>query len=159
MICRILDAAGNLFSRSVVVTRHPEVARLAEERGIQTVLHDLPHRSDTVRLGLERLGDVERCMFCAGDQPLLRRDTLAALALSAANGPGFIWRPVWEQTPGNPVVFPGWAIPELLRLPEGRGGGTVIKKYPERLRTVSVRDMYELKDVDSPKDLEELSGR
>ena len=41
----------------------------------------------------------------------------------------------------------------------GIGGGVIIKKYPERLRTVSVRDMYELKDVDSPEDLSELLER
>jgi len=61
--------------------------------------------------------------------------------------------------PGSPVVFPQWAFPELLDLPEGKGGGAVIKKYPERLRMVSVRDLYELKDVDSPEDLVELRKR
>ena len=40
------------------------------------------------------------------------------------------------------------------------GLGTVlIKKYPEQLHTVNVRDMYELKDVDSPEDLSELLER
>ena len=47
----------------------------------------------------------------------------------------------------------------LLELPEVKGGGLVIKKYPARLHTVTVRDMYELKDVDSPEDLEELLER
>ena len=57
------------------------------------------------------------------------------------------------------MIFPKWAFSELQDLPEGKGGGAVIKKYPERLRTVSVRDMYELKDVDSPKDLSALLER
>ena len=57
------------------------------------------------------------------------------------------------------MVFPGWSFPELLDLPEGKGGGLVIKKYPEHLHTVNVRDMYELKDVDSPEDLTELLER
>ncbi len=54
LICRILKATDlPLFSRRVVVTRHPEIAKLCEEMGIQTVLHSFPYRSDTVRLGVE----------------------------------------------------------------------------------------------------------
>ena len=44
-------------------------------------------------------------------------------------------------------------------LPESNGGGVVIKKYPGHLRTVNVRDMYELKDAGSPEDLSELLER
>ena len=159
MICRILDATEGLFAQRVVVTRSADVAELCEARGIKTVLHRLPHRSDTVRLGLEAMPGIDRCMFAAADQPLLRWDTVAALALASANDSTSIWRTICDETPGSPVIFPKWAFPELQNLPEGKGGGVVIKKYPERLRTVSVRDMYELKDVDSPEDLEELLER
>ena len=159
LICRILDATEGIFSRRVVVTRHGEVARLCEQRGIQTVLHDLPHRSDTVRLGLEAMEGMERCLFATADQPLLRQETVAALALSSAKEPDRIWRTVCMDTPGSPVVFPQWTFPELRDLPEGKGGGFVIKKYPAQLHTVTVRDMYELKDIDSPEDLEELLER
>ncbi len=159
LICRILDATDGIFSQRVVVTRHEEVAELCRSRGIQTVLHSLPHRSDTVRLGLEAMPGMERCMFATADQPLLRRDTVAALALASANDPDSVWRVSCEGVHGSPVVFPKWAFPELLTLPEGKGGGFVIKKYPERLRTVNVRDMVELKDVDSPEDLSELLER
>ena len=159
MISRILDATEGIFAQRVVVTRHEDVARICKERGIQTVLHSLPHRNDTVRLGLDAMPGIHRCMFAAADQPLLRKETIGALALASANDPDSIWRTAWDGTPGSPVIFPKWAFPELLNLPEGKGGGVVIKKYPERLRTVSVRDMDELKDVDSPKDLRELLER
>ena len=156
MICRILDATDGIFAQRVVVTRSEEVSALCEARGIRVVLHSLPHRSDTVRLGLEAMPGIDRCLFATADQPLLRRETVSALALASANDPHCLWRTVCGGTPGSPVVFPRWAFPELRKLPEGKGGGVVIKKYPERLRTVSVRDMYELKDVDSPQDLSEL---
>ena len=156
MVCRILDATEGIFAQRVVVTRSEDVAALCRERGVQTVLHSLPHRSDTVRLGLEAMPGIARCMFAAADQPLLRKETVAALALASQNEPHAILRPNCSGTHGSPVVFPGWAFPELLDLPEGKGGGVVIKKYPERLRTVTVRDMYEMKDVDSREDLSEL---
>lgn len=159
MIQQILDATEGIFAQRVVVTRTPEVADLCEKRGIRTVLHNQPHRSDTVRLGLEAMPEIERCMFTPADQPLLHTDTVAALALASANEPDSIWRPVCEGVHGSPVVFPKWSFEELMHLPEGKGGGVVIKKYPERLRTVTVQDIYELKDVDCPEDLEELLKR
>lgn len=159
MICRILEATDGIFAQRVVVTRSREVEELCHARGIRTVLHTLPHRSDTVRLGMEAMPGMDRCMFAASDQPLLRQETVAALALASANDSDAIWRTGCDGIQGNPVVFPHWCFPELLNLPEGKGGGVIAKKYPAQLHRVMVRDMYELKDVDSPEDLSELLER
>ena len=159
LISRILDATEGIFAQRVVVTRHEDVSQLCQSRDIPTVLHSLPHRNDTVRLGLEALQDIDCCMFTPADQPLLRQDTIAALALASANAPDMMWRTMCGDTPGSPVVFPQWAFAALRSLPEGKGGGVIIKKNPERLRTVNVRDMDELRDVDSPEDLQALLER
>ena len=159
MLFRVLAATEGIFRNRVVVTRSQEIISLCREKGIDTVLHQLPHRSDTVRLGLEAVGAVDGCLFCQGDQPLLRRETVAALALAGGNDPGSIWRTCFQNTPGSPVLFPKWSFPELKELPEGLGGGYVVKKHPERLRMVSVRDEYELMDVDSPEDYQMLLER
>ena len=159
MICHVLDATEGIFSKRIVVTRHQDVAQLCEARGVETLLHDLPNRNDTVRLGLEAMADMNRWLFAVADQPLLRWESVAGLALASANAPDSIWRLSYADIPGSPVIFPSWAFSELKTLPEGKGGDFVIKKYPERVRTVTVRDENELKDVDSPKDLEELMKR
>ena len=57
-----------------------DYAALDRGRAVAVVLHDLPLRSDTVRLGLQALGEAAGCLFCPGDQPLLRRETVAELA-------------------------------------------------------------------------------
>lgn len=155
LVCRILDATEDIFFRRVVVTRHEEIARICRARGIQTVLHSLPSRSDTVRLGLEAMEGLDRCLFAPADQPLLRKETVAALALVSKGSP-YLWRLSCEGVPGSPAVFPAWTFGELSHLPEGKGGGILFKKYPERLHTVSVRDELELQDVDRPEDLVKL---
>lgn len=157
MIARILAATEGIFDRRVVVTRHEDVALLCREQGIEVVLHDLPNRNDTVRLGLEAVGDVDGCLFCPGDQPLLRKETVAALVSDWKKEPDFICRTVFENQPGAPILFPKWAFPELLSLPEGKGGGLLTKKYPERVRLHPVRDRYELIDVDTRENLMKLS--
>lgn len=156
LISRVLAATDGLFARRVAVTRHRDVAALCEAAGVQVVLHDLPHRSDTVRLGLEAVGDVDGCLFCPADQPLLRRKTVQALAESAAADPSAIWRPACGGVQGAPVLFPRWTYRELRTLPVGKGGAFVAQAYPAAVRTVEVHDAYELYDADTPEALETL---
>lgn len=156
MIQSALRATQGIFSHRVVVTRHRLVAALCEKQGIETVVHDLPHRNDTIRLGLEAVGDVSGCLFCPADQPLLRRETVEGLALAFVNAPGFLWRPVCQDTPGAPVLFPSWTFPELRELPEGMGGSYVARKHSHMVRMMPIDDERELWDVDTPEDLKLL---
>lgn len=156
-----MEATDGVFARRVLVTRSPEAAALARRQGIETVLHAEPHRADTIRLGLSALQTgpaLSGCLFCPCDQPLLRRDTVAALALAAAAEPGAIWRPSAGGTAGAPVLFPPWAFPALASLPAGAGGGAVIRQNPGRLRLLAIDDARELADIDCPADLARLAA-
>lgn len=153
MIAAALNATEGLFAKRVVVTRHADVAAFCRERGVEVVLHELPYRSDTVRLGLEALGDVSAALFCPGDQPLLTRDTVMSLLLGQNDT---IRRPICGDTPGAPILFPNWAFPELLTLPQGKGGGFVAKMHPDRVTYLPIANPNELKDVDTPEALAEL---
>ena len=53
------------------------------------------------------------------------------------------------------ILF-NWAFEDLMHLPQGKGGGAVIQRYPDRVRPVPVRSPQELADVDRPEDLEVL---
>ena len=153
MILRALQASEALKTHRVVVTRHQDVADLCQDLGVAVVLHDLPHRSDTVRLGLEALGDVDACMFLPADQPLLQPETVELLVSHWEADQQSILRPSCEETPGSPVIFPAWTFPQLRSLPEGTGGGWVMKRDPERVKTVPISDPYELMDADTPETL------
>ena len=156
MITYILDAVEGLCSKCVVVTRHKDVAQLAKERNIDVVFHDMPYRSDTVRLGVEALGDMDGYMFCPGDQPLLSRETLEALINRASGQNDKIWRTRCAEVAGTPVIFPNWCKEELQNLPEGKGGSFILQKYPEDVMTMEVDDSYELMDADTPETMEIL---
>lgn len=158
LIQQALDATEGLFASRVVVTRHETVAALCRAQNIEVILHNLPHRSDTVRLSLEALPDLDACMFLPGDQPLLRRQTVAMLVEQWKENTEKIVRPSWEGQEGSPVLFPAWAFPELKNLPEGKGGGVLIKKYPQAVHLVPVADPLELADADTPEALEALKG-
>ena len=130
IITRILDTMEKApLTARVVVTRHPEIKAICEERGIPVLLHNLPEQSDTVRLGVEYLQEVcpgmTGCMFAASDQPCLTVGSVEKLCHSFENEPENIWRLAWQGTVGNPVLFPRSTFEELLHLPTGKGGGAV----------------------------------
>ena len=83
MLCRAFAATDTpKLSARIVVTRSDEVAQLCRSRNVPVLLHDLPGRNDTVRLGLsallEQVPELFGCMFLPGDQPLLCRETVEA---------------------------------------------------------------------------------
>ena len=161
IITRILDTMGKApLAARVVVTRHPRIRDICRQRQIPVILHDLPEQSDTVRLGMEYLLEhcpgMTGCMFAASDQPCLRPESVSGLCRAFENAPEQIWRLAWQGVPGNPVLFPASTFPELLRLPQGKGGGAVIRRHPELVGTLEAVDSRELVDVDTPEILDAL---
>lgn len=156
MIARILRVTEGIFSSRVVVTCHEDVAAFARGRGADVILHHLPYRSDTVRLGVDAMGqDVAGCVFCPGDQPLLTRQTLQALAQAAGQSPEYFWQVSGEAGVGMPVYFPRAWFDRLRALPQGKGGNVLLKEHPELVRFIPVQSR-ELQDVDTPEDLYRL---
>ncbi|PWM48059.1 MAG: hypothetical protein DBX56_04440 [Coriobacteriia bacterium] len=74
----------------------------------------------------------------------------------AESGVARIWRTSFDGVPGAPVLFPSWAFDELRSLPRGKGGGFVAKTHAECVRTIEVSSEWELFDVDTRDDLEQL---
>jgi molybdenum cofactor cytidylyltransferase len=157
LIYRVFDSTEGIFDKRVAVTRNPDTYALCKNKNIETIYHSLPYRSDTVRLGIEAVKDnVSSCMFIPADQPLITKETIQELYFAAVNHPEYIWQPEFEGVKGSPVVFPRWAFKELENLPQGKGGNVLVKKYPDRVRTIQALKAYELMDVDSQEDLKNL---
>ena len=68
-----------------------------------------------------------------------------------------ICRLAFNENAGAPVIFPECYYNELLRLPQGKGGGFIAKKHPAQVVLVPAQDEYELYDIDTPNDLIRLS--
>lgn len=171
MLCRAFAATDTpLLAARIVVTRSAAVQKLCQAHGVPVLLHGLPFRSDTVRLGLAALlelqPDLAGCMFLPGDQPLLRRESvnqlLTAFAQTQKETEQAIFRagfPVSNDTGslvGSPVLFGSGFFTELCTLPEGKGGNVLIKKYPAQVHTVCLANREELLDADTPEALAQL---
>ena len=172
LLCRALEiTATPALAARVVVTRSAKVKALCDAQAVPCLLHSLPGRNDTVRLGLEALleqrPNLAGCIFLPGDQPLLQRETLEALITAFAQTQKETERMIFrlayrakdDPTPlvGSPVLFDSGYFPALRTLPEGKGGSVVLKAHPEQVQIVYAQRREELLDADTPEALEELS--
>ena len=180
MLCRAFDATATPgIAARIVVTRSEDVQALCKTQGVPVLLHSLPGRNDTVRLGLsallEQLPELSGCMFLPGDQPLLRRETVEVMAerfcheqTSPAEWQketereifrlGFRVRNDPSPLTGSPVLFEKGLFQELLTLPQGMGGSVLLRKYPAHVHTVYIADRNELADADTPEALAQLEA-
>ena len=158
LIQRSLDAVpGEQFDRVVVVTQYPEVADLAKTYGFTAVenLHPDWGISHTISLGLQELSDMDGILFQVSDQPLLKRESVAALVRCYRQHPHDIVALSHNGVRGNPCLFPSRFFPELLELREDHGGNTVIRRHEDDLLLYEV-DARQLTDVDTPAALKTL---
>ena len=160
----VLTLTEGLFSSHVVVTRNEKVAEYCAEQDVHCILHQKSWQSDTVSIGVTAMADGLRSkallglLFCVSDQPLLKRQSLLRLVKAFMQKPDYIHRLAYEEKAGNPVIFPADLADELRRLPQDKGGSFLVKKYPERVRTVQVQEEWELYDVDTREDLARLTA-
>ena len=104
------------------------------------------------------------CIFLPGDQPLLRRESLEAMVRgfrAQKETERVILRLGWraggaEPLLGSPVLFGSGHFDALRALPEGKGGGAVIRQNPGCVRAVYARSAEELEDADTVERLEAL---
>ena len=57
---------------------------------------------------------------------------------------------------GSPVLFGSSYFGALCSLPEGKGGGVVIRRHPESVQAVYAARQEELEDADTVEELERL---
>ena len=144
-----------LFDRAVVVSACPEILTLGSEAGYLTVFNPgaAEGRAASVRLGLERLKDMDGVLFAVCDQPWLRRESVEKLLADFFACPDSVCALAYEGRRGNPMVFPAALFPELLALTGEQGGGRVLQAHPQLLRLTEAASAAELRDVDTPADL------
>lgn len=134
---------------------------------VEQALYPIGHRLDiianpgyrrgmlsSVKRGVEGLPpEVEGFMLVLGDQPLVRGDTVAALARVWRSRRPLICAPAYRGRRGHPVVFSSCLVPEILALEDGDGGlRKLVQAYRSRVALVPVEDRGVVVDLDTPED-------
>lgn len=161
LILRALEAVpAEEFSTVAVVTQYPEIEDLAKKFGF-TPVHN-PHPdwgiSHTIRLGLEAVTPCDAAIFQVSDQPMLRRETVAAEVEYFRRHPDKIVGLGHNGVRGNPCIFPSKYFPDLLALREDHGGSSVIRRREEDLLLYEC-PAQELEDADTRQALLSMEAR
>ena len=154
---RALDLTEGLFHKRIVLTRSAEIIDTCRSHGVEVILHELEGRNEAVALGIRELQEMDACVFCPCDQPLLKRSSVEAMVDSfVKNEEVGIIRLCYENHDSTPVLFSKEYFEELCNLPEKKGGGYLAAKYPENVIRVQVTDPTELWDIDTEEDYKKL---
>ena len=132
---------------------------VADVVGCDAVGAALADTAEDYAMGLDAVKcDVDAAAGCdAAESDVVGAAKHDAVGCNAAeSGVVRIWRTSFDGVPGAPVLFPSWAFDELRSLPRGKGGGFVAKAHAECVRTIEVSSEWELFDVDTRDDLEQL---
>lgn len=157
----------------MVVTQHQPIVDEMVRRGIPVSWND--HSEDgissSLQVGLEsvtdrlreeqRDGEGTESYFCffVGDQPYLKNTTVESFFDSFKESGKGIGCLKWGVKTGNPVIFSGRYLNELMGLKGDKGGKQVLHNHEEDVYYHEVLENQELFDIDRPENLGKIGEK
>ena len=147
------------FERVVVVTSSREVEELCHERGFSCLRYPGGPQSESIRLGIGDMREMDGCLFVMGDQPLCTRESMENMVDAFLYHPEAVIRLAWGNTSCSPVLFPQKYFASLEGLRGEQGGMWVVGSMKAKVILVQAKDEGELWDIDTRQDLERAAAR
>ncbi|MEI6411691.1 MAG: nucleotidyltransferase family protein [Bacteroidota bacterium] len=102
-------------------------------------------------------------MICLSDMPLIQTDDYQQLTDvfldKAQSEPRVIVQPVFEEKPGNPVVFSKIYKPDILALDFPEGCKPIVQTNRAFLQHINISSNAVLRDADTKDDYEQLNSK
>ena len=155
-----LCAAEGIARRAAVVS-DARVAQVVREYGVQVIDNEEPERGQalSIVLAARAMRDMDALLLMAGDQPLLRTDTLTRLVRAfAQSGKGIACLQDGTHR-GNPAIFSAAYYDRLCALTGDRGAGGLLRAHEADLTVVRCALADELADADTPQALAQIQKR
>ena len=111
--------------------------------------------SHSIKLGLEACGEIGRhdhVMFAVADQPYVQEDELFGFIHMFKRSYKGIAVLCWQGEMGNPVIFQGQFVPELMALTGDVGGKAVVKAHLSEVFQYEADSEMSLRDIDTPQE-------
>ena len=120
--------------------------------------------TSTIQSGVKAASDdAEAYMICLGDQPMLKKETYAAIihhfTTMYPKDPETIVAPFYNGMKGNPVIFSAHYKDAILSHKEPEGCRSIIKQNEKHLSKVELTDESVILDIDTPEKYQLLKKR
>lgn len=146
----------------VIVARgDTEAEREASASGARVLINPEPGEGPitSLRLAIEVLGDRARgLVYLPVDHPMVRSETVAALAAAAAESGAALTLPLYGSERGHPAVFSASLFAELSDPALEGGARTVTHRHLSEAMLLEVDDAGVLTDIDTPEVYEAVLG-
>ncbi len=161
MLARVIESlrASREISTITVVTGHAEqeIRAAASEYEDVVWIHNADHAEEgmlsSIKIGLQTLPESCAAFFLAlGDQPMVRPETMDALAEAWNLETAQIVLPSFGGKRGHPVLIAKRFVAEILALSKTDTLKTLMGRRADRIVVIPVQDPATVQDVDTPED-------
>ena len=140
----------------VVVTAYDEIEESVKGLPVKVVRNNNQElgASHSIKLGLEACGEIgqhDHVMFAVADQPYVQEDELFGFIHMYKRSYKGIGCLSYQGVMGNPVIFQGKFVPELMALTEDVGGKAVVKAHLSEVFQYEADSELSLQDIDTPR--------
>ena len=154
-----LASIPTIFTQRILVL-HPgdEAIAAVYEAHWQIVYAEFAHHGmgHSIAAAAKHAGDCTAVLIALADMPLVSPTTFMLLAEAAR--PDRIVVPFFDQQRGNPVVIGRDFLGELAELKGDTGARQLMQQHPEVVVRLQVSDAGVLRDIDTPAELQSVSG-
>lgn len=139
----------------VVVTAYNEIEESVKGLPVKVVRNNNQElgASHSIKLGLEACGEIgqhDHVMFAVADQPYVQEDELFGFIHMYKRSYKGIGCLSYQGVMGNPVIFQGKFVPELMALTGDVGGKAVVKAHLSEVFQYEADSELSLQDIDTP---------
>lgn len=139
----------------VVVTAYDEIEESVKGLPVKVVRNNNQElgASHSIKLGLEACGEIgqhDHVMFAVADQPYMQEDELFGFIHMYKRSYKGIGCLSYQGVMGNPVIFQGKFVPELMALTGDVGGKAVVKAHLSEVFQYEADSELSLQDIDTP---------
>ena len=156
LVERVMRAAqASHLDEVILIYQKEEIEKIGRKYGIPAVYNSRADegQSAAIKLGINTAHpETDAFLFMVGDQPFLNPSTINILIDTFQQDPHSIIVPVYNNTRGNPVLFPSAMKELLLALDGDRGGRVLIEKMPDRVKLVNIDEELAGADIDTRED-------
>ena len=140
----------------VVVTAYDEIEESVKGLPVKVVRNNNQElgASYSIKLGLEACGEIgqhDHVMFAVADQPYVQEDELFGFIHMYKRSYKGIGCLSYQGVMGNPVIFQGKFVPELMALTGDVGGKAVVKAHLSEVFQYEADSELSLQDIDTPR--------
>jgi len=154
-----VDLLGSIEAHEkIIVTTGKRLKHVTLPQGIRAVINKNRSKgiSSSIHLGALNAAGTH-FMFMAADQPKLRASDITQIIKTSKENPDKIVYPVISNKPCLPSIFPECLKNELLTITGDIGGRSIREKHPELAVPVIPACPENFIDIDTPKELYDIS--